>query len=74
MKFALSTLSTAVMTVMLMSLAASHSANANDDTITSQNEVAPVVVTQIIDADNQNVTQKSNLQNKDHEIERKRKE
>ncbi|MBB3105571.1 outer membrane protein TolC [Psychrobacter luti] len=64
MKFALSTLSTAVMTVTLMSLAASNSANANDDTITSQNEVAPVVVTQIIDADNQSVTQKSNLQNK----------
>ena len=68
MKFALSTLSTAVMTAMLMSLAAPHSANANananDDTITSQNEVAPVVVTQIIDADNQRVTQESSLQNK----------
>uniref|UniRef100_UPI0025D85964 TolC family protein n=1 Tax=Psychrobacter sp. UBA2769 TaxID=1947348 RepID=UPI0025D85964 len=64
MKFALSTLSTAVMTATLMSLAAPHSANANDDTITSQNEVAPVVVTQIIDADNQSVTQESSLQNK----------
>lgn len=64
MKFALSTLSTAVMTVTLMSLAAAHSANANDDTITSQNEVAPVVVTQIIDADNQSVTRESSLQNK----------
>lgn len=32
-------------------LAASHSANANDDINTSQNEVAPVVVTQIVDAD-----------------------
>lgn len=51
MKFALSTLSTAVMTVTLMGLAASHSANANDDINTSQNEVAPVVVTQIVDAD-----------------------
>lgn len=51
MKFALSTLSTAMMTVTLMGLAASHSANANDDINTSQNEVAPVVVTQIIDAD-----------------------
>ena len=51
MKFALSTLSTAVMTVTLMSLAASHSANANDDINTPQNEVAPVVVTQIVDAD-----------------------
>ena len=51
MKFALSTLSTAVMTVTLMGLAAPHSANANDDINTSQNEVAPVVVTQIVDAD-----------------------
>lgn len=51
MKFALSTLSTAVMTVTLMGLAASHSANANDDVNTSHNEVAPVVVTQIVDAD-----------------------
>ena len=51
MKFALSTLSTAVMTVTLMGLAASHSANANDDVNTPQNEVAPVVVTQIVDAD-----------------------
>ena len=64
MKFALSTLSTAVMTATLMSLAASHSANANDDIIMSQNEVAPVVVTQIIDADNQSVTRESSLQNK----------
>lgn len=51
MKFALSTLSTAVMTVTLMGLAASHSANANDSINTPQNEVAPVVVTQIVDAD-----------------------
>ena len=51
MKFALSTLSTAVMTVTLMGLAASHSANANDGINTPQNEVAPVVVTQIVDAD-----------------------
>ena len=51
MKFALSTLTTAVMTVTLMGLAASHSANANDDINTPQNEVAPVVVTQIVDAD-----------------------
>ena len=64
MKFALSTLSTAVMTVTLMSLAASHSANANDDNITSQNESTPVVVTQIIDADNQTATQESSLQDK----------
>ena len=51
MKFALSTLSTAVMTVTLMGLAASHSANANDGINTPQNEVAPVVVTQIVDTD-----------------------
>ena len=51
MKFALSTLSTAVITVTLMGLAASHSANANDDVNTSKNEVAPVVVTQIVVAD-----------------------
>ena len=51
MKLVLSTLSTAVMTVTLMGLAASHSANANDDINTPQNEVAPVVVTQIVDAD-----------------------
>lgn len=64
MKFALSTLSTAVMTVTLMSFAASNSASANDDNMMSQNEVTPVVVTQIIDADNQNVTQESSLQNR----------
>lgn len=59
MKFALSTLSTAVMTVTLMGLAASHCANANDDINTPENEVAPVVVTQIIDAD----TPTNSLQN-----------
>ena len=64
MKFALSTLSTAVMTVTLMSFAASNSASANDDNMMSQNEVTPVVVTQIIDADNQSVTQESSLQNR----------
>ncbi|WP_296237565.1 TolC family protein [Psychrobacter sp. UBA5136] len=66
MKFALSTLSTAVMTVTLMSVAASNSASANDDNVLSQHEVTPVVVTQIIDADNQSnpQTQKSKAQNK----------
>ena len=69
MKFALSTLSTAVMTVTLMGLAASHCANANDDINTPENEVAPVVVTQIIDADTptnslqDNITQKNSTQN-----------
>ena len=66
MKFALSTLSTAVMTVTLMSVAASNSASANDDNVLSQHEVTPVVVTQIVDADNQSSpqTQKSKVQNK----------
>ena len=68
MKFALSTLSTAVMTATLMGLATSHCANANDDIITPENEVAPVVVTQIIDADTpsslqDNITQKNSTQN-----------
>lgn len=66
MKFALSTLSNAVMTVTLMSVAASNSASANDDNVLSQHEVTPVVVTQIVDADNQSSpqTQKSKVQNK----------
>ena len=67
MKFALSTLSTAVMTATLMGLSTSHCANANDDTIMPENEVAPVVVTQIIDADTpsslpDNSTQKNTIQ------------
>lgn len=67
MKFALSTLSTTVMTVTLMGLAAPHCADANDDTITPENEVAPVVVTQIIDADTpsslqDNITQGNTIQ------------
>ena len=66
MKFALSTLSTAVMTVTLMSVAASNSASANNDNVLSQHEVTPVVVTQIVDAVNQSSpqTQKSKVQNK----------
>ena len=72
MKFALSTLSTAVMTIALMSTAASPSASANDNMIDSQNtgsqnEVAAVNVTnvtQIIDADNQlNIRNASNVVN-----------
>ena len=72
MKFALSTLSTAVMTIALMSTAASPSASANDNMIDSQNtgsqnEVAAVNVTnvtQIIDADNQlNTRNASNVGN-----------
>ena len=72
MKFALSTLSTAVMTITLMSIAASPSASANDNMIDSQNtgsqnEVAAVNVTnvtQIIDADNHlNTRNASNVVN-----------
>ena len=55
MKFALSTLSTAVMTITLMGIAATTSARA-DDINESQNEMIAVNVTQIIDADNQNNT------------------
>lgn len=62
MKFALSTLSTAVMTATLMGLATSHCANANDDTIMPENEVAPVVVTQIIDADTPSILQDNSTQ------------
>ena len=54
MKFALSTLSTAVMTITLMSIAATASARASEHMNESQNEVLAVNVTQIIDADNQN--------------------
>ena len=62
MKFALSTLSTAVMTATLIGLAAPHCANANDDTIMPENEVAPVVVTQIIDADTPSIFQDNSTQ------------
>ncbi|WP_413520062.1 TolC family protein [Psychrobacter glacincola] len=55
MKFALSTLSTAVMTITLISIVATTSARA-DDINESQNEMIAVNVTQIIDADNQNDT------------------
>ena len=54
MKFALSTLSTAVMTITLMSIAATASARASEHMNESQNEMIAVNVTQIIDADNQN--------------------
>ena len=54
MKFALSTLSTALMTITLMSIAATASARASERMNESQNEMIAVNVTQIIDADNQN--------------------
>ena len=53
MKFALSTLSTAVMTITFMGLAAPALASATDHNIESPNEVTAVAVTQIIDADTQ---------------------
>lgn len=57
MKFALSTLSTAVITVTLMSLAASAFARAQESTTVLQSGITPVDVTQIIDADNQSHVQ-----------------
>ena len=53
MKFALSTLSTTVMTITLIGIAATTAAYA-DDMNESQNEVIAVNVTQIVDADNSN--------------------
>lgn len=53
MKFALSTLSTAVIMVTLMGLAAPASALAQDDNTELQSDITPIAVTQIIDADNQ---------------------
>ena len=72
MKFALSTLSTAVMTITFMGLAAPALASATDHNIESPNEVTAVAVTQIVDADTQystqstiqNSTQKNEIQNK----------
>lgn len=61
MKFSLSTLSTAVITVTLMSIAMPASANENNSG--SQNEVTAVTVTQIIDADNQIPTQDRTVTN-----------
>ncbi|WP_201594794.1 TolC family protein [Psychrobacter vallis] len=52
MKFALSTLSSAVIAVTLISLTVSASANANENhNIEWQHDITPVAVTQIIDAD-----------------------
>lgn len=53
MKFALSTLSTAVITVTLMGSATPVYAQAQENNTGQQNDVMPVTVTQIIDADNQ---------------------
>ena len=59
MKFALSTLSTAVMTITFMGLAVPALASATDHNIESPNGVTAVAVTQIIDADTQYSTQSS---------------
>ncbi|MGB2785375.1 TolC family protein [Psychrobacter sp.] len=76
MKFALSTLSTAVITITFMGLSVPALASATDHNIESPNEVTAVAVTQIIDADTQystqstiqdiaqNNTQKNEIQNR----------
>jgi outer membrane protein TolC len=63
MKFALSTLSTAVLTVTLMGLTASALASANENNTGAQNEVTSVTVTQIVDADNQSLAQDASTPN-----------
>ncbi|MGP5549472.1 TolC family protein [Psychrobacter namhaensis] len=63
MKFALSTLSTAVLTVTLMGLTASAFASANENNTGSQNEITSVTVTQIVDADNQSLAQDASTTN-----------
>lgn len=57
MKFALSTLSTAVLTITFMSLTIAPFASANDNTIKSQNALTADNVTQIVDANHQNYSQ-----------------
>ena len=54
MKFVLSTLSAAMMTMTLFGITATTAARADEHMSESQNEVIAVNVTQIIDADNQN--------------------
>ncbi|WP_372844904.1 TolC family protein [Psychrobacter sp.] len=56
MKFVLSTLSAAMMTMTLFGIAATTAARADEHMSESQNEVIAVNVTQIVDADNQNPT------------------
>ncbi|HCN18336.1 MULTISPECIES: TolC family protein [Psychrobacter] len=63
MKFALSTLSTAVLTVTLMGLTASTFASANENNTGSQNEVTSVTVTQVVDADDQSLAQDASTTN-----------
>ena len=62
MKFALSTLSNSVITVTLIALAASNAAHATENNIGLQNQVAPVALTQIRDADDQSDSQEGAIQ------------
>ncbi|WP_201508742.1 TolC family protein [Psychrobacter alimentarius] len=60
MKFALSTLSTAVMTTMMLGLANPAIAQTEDTELTQQNDVMPITVTQIVDANDPSNTQNDN--------------
>ncbi|SJN36783.1 TolC family protein [Psychrobacter sp. JB385] len=60
MKFALSTLSTAVMTTMMLGLATPAIAQTEDTELAQQNDVIPITVTQIVDANDQSNTQNDN--------------
>ena len=62
MKFALSTLSNSVITVTLIALAASNAAHATENNIGLQNQVDPVALTQIRDADDQSDSQEGAIQ------------
>ncbi|MGP5210006.1 TolC family protein [Psychrobacter alimentarius] len=57
MKFALSMLSTAVMTTMMLGLATPAIAQTQDTELTQQNDVMPITVTQIVDANDPSNTQ-----------------
>ena len=60
MKFALSMLSTAVMTTMMLGLATPAIAQTQDTELTQQNDVMPITVTQIVDANDPSNTQNDN--------------
>ncbi|WP_201512023.1 TolC family protein [Psychrobacter alimentarius] len=60
MKFALSMLSTAVMTTMLLGLATPAIAQTEDTELAQQNDVMPITVTQIVDANDPSNTQNDN--------------
>ncbi|WP_198334070.1 TolC family protein [Psychrobacter namhaensis] len=71
MKFALSTLSTAVLTVTLMGLTTSALASANENNTGAQNEVTSVTVTQVVDADAQDASTTNNITPANTEQQRK---